>query len=290
MTLRDGFFHADPHPGNVMVLKDGRPAMIDWGQCMNLSRAQRRRLCQMVILLRTRAVDLVVAGLNASGFEFPPDPTGQSAAIIFFVFDSAIKSPFAADIEKLGDTLRNTPQKLELPTKAPREVIFFARVMQCLRRNCDLLGCDISAIDRWTPIAREELRKIVMEGPIERSLSTPDDDTSKFFDEDPDEDDTGMWAPSRLLTIIDSSKFDQVSGGVKWAQEHPDEVDLLMDWNAKVPSFVYGMGLWLVPRMLAKPVISVGAVILMILLAERFLYYMIASTFGMLFGSGGAEL
>jgi len=291
MCLRDGFFHADPHPGNVMVLDSGRPAMIDWGQCMNLSRAQRRRLCQMVILLRTRAVDLVLAGLNASGFEFPSDPSGQIAAMIFFAFDSAINSPFTKDIDELGDTIRNAPQKLQLPTKAPREVIFFARVMQCLRRNCDLLNVDISAIERWAPIAREELRKIVMEGPIERRLSAaPEDDSAKFFDEDPDEDDSSMWAPSRLLTILDFAKFDQITRGVRWAQDHPAEVDLMMEWNAKVPTFVYGMGLWVVPKVLAKPGMSVGAVIFLILLLERLVYFLIGGSFGMLFGSGGAEL
>jgi len=273
------------------VLDSGRPAMIDWGQCMNLSRAQRRRLCQMVILLRTRAVDLVLAGLNASGFEFPSDPSGQIAAMIFFAFDSAINSPFTKDIDELGDTIRNAPQKLQLPTKAPREVIFFARVMQCLRRNCDLLNVDISAIERWAPIAREELRKIVMEGPIERRLSAaPEDDSAKFFDEDPDEDDSSMWAPSRLLTILDFAKFDQITRGVRWAQDHPAEVDLMMEWNAKVPTFVYGMGLWVVPKVLAKPGMSVGAVIFLILLLERLVYFLIGGSFGMLFGSGGAEL
>ena len=29
--LQDGVFHADPHPGNVMLLADGRLALIDFG-------------------------------------------------------------------------------------------------------------------------------------------------------------------------------------------------------------------------------------------------------------------
>jgi ubiquinone biosynthesis protein len=31
MVLQDGFFHADPHPGNIFVLPDGRLGLVDFG-------------------------------------------------------------------------------------------------------------------------------------------------------------------------------------------------------------------------------------------------------------------
>lgn len=48
MVLEDGFFHADPHPGNVFVLPDGRIALIDYGMVGRLSSARR---AQVLVLL-----------------------------------------------------------------------------------------------------------------------------------------------------------------------------------------------------------------------------------------------
>jgi ubiquinone biosynthesis protein len=42
------FFHADPHPGNVLVTRDGRVALIDFG---SMGRLDRSRLYQTVLLL-----------------------------------------------------------------------------------------------------------------------------------------------------------------------------------------------------------------------------------------------
>ena len=30
--FRQGEFHTDPHPGNVVLLEDGRVGLLDWGQ------------------------------------------------------------------------------------------------------------------------------------------------------------------------------------------------------------------------------------------------------------------
>lgn len=39
----DGMFHADPHPGNVLVLRDGTPALIDFGSVgLSMPRSGRR--------------------------------------------------------------------------------------------------------------------------------------------------------------------------------------------------------------------------------------------------------
>lgn len=49
MVLEDGFFHADPHPGNFFVEPDGRLAIIDFGMVGKISAEQKALLAQVLM-------------------------------------------------------------------------------------------------------------------------------------------------------------------------------------------------------------------------------------------------
>ena len=48
MMLEDGFFHADPHPGNVIYLPGNRIAMIDFGMAGRLSPSRRNQIVDLL--------------------------------------------------------------------------------------------------------------------------------------------------------------------------------------------------------------------------------------------------
>lgn len=54
MVLEDGLFHADPHPGNFLILPGNRIAMLDFGMVGKLSRGRQEEIAQMMraIVLR----------------------------------------------------------------------------------------------------------------------------------------------------------------------------------------------------------------------------------------------
>jgi ubiquinone biosynthesis protein len=54
MVLADGFFHADPHPGNVFYLPGNRLAFIDFGMVGRLSRERRDQLADLLYSLAQR--------------------------------------------------------------------------------------------------------------------------------------------------------------------------------------------------------------------------------------------
>ena len=48
MILQQGFFHADPHPGNIFIGSDGRITLIDFGLVGHLSSTRRREIVDLI--------------------------------------------------------------------------------------------------------------------------------------------------------------------------------------------------------------------------------------------------
>ncbi|HXD01497.1 MAG TPA: AarF/UbiB family protein [Verrucomicrobiae bacterium] len=50
-VLIDGFFHADPHPGNIFLTDDGRVALLDLGMTGRLSSAMQENLLRLLLAI-----------------------------------------------------------------------------------------------------------------------------------------------------------------------------------------------------------------------------------------------
>ncbi|MEB3266873.1 MAG: AarF/ABC1/UbiB kinase family protein [Cyanobacteriota bacterium] len=66
--LEHGFFHADPHPGNLLALADGRLAYLDFGMMSEVSRESRTGLIQAVVHLVNRNFSALSKDFVALGF------------------------------------------------------------------------------------------------------------------------------------------------------------------------------------------------------------------------------
>jgi ubiquinone biosynthesis protein len=49
--LVDGFFHADPHPGNLLITRDGRLALLDLGMVARLDPRRQEQLLKLVLAI-----------------------------------------------------------------------------------------------------------------------------------------------------------------------------------------------------------------------------------------------
>src|SRR5204863_9148451 len=55
--LVDGFFHADPHPGNLLVTGDGRLALLDVGMVARLTARVQDQLLQLLMAISEGRAD-----------------------------------------------------------------------------------------------------------------------------------------------------------------------------------------------------------------------------------------
>ncbi len=76
-VLVDGVFHADPHPGNVLVTSDGRLALIDVGMVARLKPALRERLVKLFLALADARAEEVTRLIRTMGEELPGFDEGQ---------------------------------------------------------------------------------------------------------------------------------------------------------------------------------------------------------------------
>ena len=68
MVFQDGFFHGDPHPGNIFILRDGRIALVDFGIMGRVTEQNMRYFADMVIAIVERDLDTLVEQYVNFGF------------------------------------------------------------------------------------------------------------------------------------------------------------------------------------------------------------------------------
>ena len=69
-----GFFHADPHPGNIFVLPDRQICFIDYGMMGSIVDSDRDMLADLLLAVSNRDVDALKAAL----LRFTPDGTVEN--------------------------------------------------------------------------------------------------------------------------------------------------------------------------------------------------------------------
>lgn len=80
--LSEGFFHADPHPGNVLLMSDDRLALIDLGMVARLSTSLRDSMVKLLLAVSDGNGDAAADVLSSLGHQREDfDPDGFRSAV-----------------------------------------------------------------------------------------------------------------------------------------------------------------------------------------------------------------
>ncbi len=67
MVFEDGFYHADPHPGNILVSREGIIIFLDFGMAGHLDPVLHENLVNLIISIQRNDIDFLIEALSEIG-------------------------------------------------------------------------------------------------------------------------------------------------------------------------------------------------------------------------------
>src|SRR5262245_401306 len=161
MIFQDGFYHADPHPGNYLVLSGGILGILDAGMVGRLDEELRDRLEALIVAIYHRDAGRLTDTVMALGASPPTDPEGLRSEVTEFVHDFADvpinEFDLSAALNRMTDIMRRYGILL------PPEVALLLRTLVVLEGSARQLSPSFSLAEVINLYVREhgvgQLRK-----------------------------------------------------------------------------------------------------------------------------------
>jgi predicted unusual protein kinase regulating ubiquinone biosynthesis (AarF/ABC1/UbiB family) len=160
MMLVDGFFHADPHPGNVLVTPDGRVVVLDFGMVVPVTQELRWRLVTTIFAAIRRDAAGVVAGFEALGMIVPGADAEQVRGLADRLLTLAyVEMPIRDRVELVTNEVMAA--LYDWPVRLPSEMVYLARTAALIEGLGVRYDDNFNAITFASPIALRMRREIL---------------------------------------------------------------------------------------------------------------------------------
>ena len=149
MLLVEGFMHADPHPGNILVQDDGTIVFLDWGMVTQLNRSSRDTILRIALAAARDDLDGIISGMYELGMIDPEisraevrDAAAEILEIVQRMRELGVRR-VQQMVQEIMDTFYTWPLML------PRELVYFFRAAALLegigfRYDPAFLGLDVA--------------------------------------------------------------------------------------------------------------------------------------------------
>jgi ubiquinone biosynthesis protein len=155
-------FHGDPHPGNVLLLEDGRLGLIDLGLSARLDAFERAAVYQMLLALQQQQPALLLESMASLGAVDPSvhDPDEIERALARFL---AALGPGMPPGDALTDLLRLVTR---LGMRLPPPTIAVFRALSTLAGTLEHLSPGYPIVDAIGRLGGDEFQRRLMPGSV----------------------------------------------------------------------------------------------------------------------------
>jgi len=163
--LVKGFFHADPHPGNLLVSPGGELILLDFGMVSRIPQSMRQAMIYAVKAAYERDFELLVSATRKMGIlTEESDFSGLSSVAenLFEIFDSDHLK--ASSMQELAFGILDVMH--DQPFKLPQEVIYVMRVSSLVEGIGTQYVENFNGIKDILPILRQNLPRALGEGTL----------------------------------------------------------------------------------------------------------------------------
>ncbi|HET9982046.1 MAG TPA: AarF/UbiB family protein [Longimicrobiales bacterium] len=152
MLLVEGFLHADPHPGNILVEADGTIVFLDWGMVVQFGRSTRDSILRLAMAAAREDIDAMINGMYELGMIDPGISRAEirdAATEILGIVDRARElgqRRVQEMLYEIMDTFYTWPLIL------PRELVYFFRAAALLEGIGFLYDPSFNGLDVAKPV------------------------------------------------------------------------------------------------------------------------------------------
>jgi ubiquinone biosynthesis protein len=182
--LSDGFVHADPHPGNVLLTADHRLALIDVGMVVRLEPATREKMLRLLLAVAEgegdTAADVALAMGRPTSFFDEEAFRRDVSALVGSYHDLPPEDSHAGQV--LAEVTRISGQDGVRP---PAELTLLGRTLLALDQVAGELAPDFNADEAVRRHAAEVLRRTMVDELTPSSMMRGLLDTKEFVERFP---------------------------------------------------------------------------------------------------------
>ena len=166
--LIEGYFHADPHPGNLLVTKNAELVLLDFGMVKRVPSATRVAIIELIKAANEQNYELYIIAnkkLGTIAYEAPTGELAEFTAKMFAIFSD--KNLDSQSMQELAFGVLESTKNL--PFKLPSDAIYILRVSAIIEGLGTTYIENFNGIKDILPVLEENLPKALgaKDGPIE---------------------------------------------------------------------------------------------------------------------------